>query len=54
MNAELLTIGSELTSGATVNTNAAYLARRLAELGIPCRRQVTVGDERHALVDAVR
>ena len=54
MNAELLTIGAELTSGATVNTNAAYLARRLAQLGIPCQRQVTVGDERHALVDAVR
>ena len=54
MHAELLTIGAELTSGATVNTNAAYLARRLAELGIPCRRQVTVGDERHTLVEALR
>ena len=54
MNAEVLTVGSELTSGATLNTNAAYLARRLAELGIPCRRQVTVGDERSALTDALR
>ncbi|MBI3021451.1 MAG: competence/damage-inducible protein A [Candidatus Omnitrophica bacterium] len=54
MDAELLTIGSELTSGATVNTNAAYLARRLAALGIPCRRQISVGDERTGLAEALR
>ena len=54
MHAELLTVGSELTSGATLNTNAAYLARRLAERGIPCRRQVTVGDERASLTAALR
>ena len=54
MRAEILTIGSELTSGATVNTNAAYLARRLAEAGLPCLRQVTVSDEREGLLDALR
>lgn len=54
MHAELLTIGAELISGATVNTNAAYLARRLAEVGIPCRRQVAVSDERTILREALR
>ena len=54
MKAEILTIGSELTSGATVNTNAAYLARRLAEAGLDCQRQVTVGDEREALLETLR
>ncbi len=54
MHAELLTIGSELTSGATLNTNAAYLARRLAELGIPCQRHVTVSDESQSLTAALR
>ena len=54
MQAELLTIGAELTSGVTVNTNAAYLARRLAELGIPCSRQVTVSDERASIVREIR
>jgi nicotinamide-nucleotide amidase len=54
MNAEILTIGSELTSGATLNSNAAYLARRLADVGLPCQRHVTVGDERVALLDALR
>ena len=54
MHAEILTIGSELTSGSTVNTNAAYLARRLADVGLPCRRQVAVSDERAGLLEALQ
>jgi nicotinamide-nucleotide amidase len=54
MEAELLTIGSELMSGSTVNTNAAFLARRLAEAGIPCQRQVAVSDDRASLSRALR
>jgi len=53
MQAEVLTIGSELTSGATVNSNAAYLARRLAACGIVCQRQVAVSDERLSLRTAL-
>ena len=34
-SAEILCIGTELLIGDIVNTNAAYLARRLAEMGIP-------------------
>jgi len=54
MRAELLTVGSELLSGATINTNAAYLSRRLAEVGIACRRHTTVGDERASLLEALQ
>ncbi len=54
MRVELLTVGSELISGATVNTNAAYLARRLAEAGLPCARQTAVGDELNGLRAALR
>jgi len=54
MRAELLTIGSELTRGATVNTNAAYLARQLVRLGITCHRQVVVPDEPSAVIQALR
>ena len=54
MDAELLAIGSELTSGHTVNTNAQYLARRLQELGIACVRQVTVADDPLLIMQAVR
>jgi nicotinamide-nucleotide amidase len=54
MRAELLTIGAELTSGATLNTNAAYLSRRLAEIGIPCQRQTTVSDERSVIIEVLQ
>jgi len=54
MHAELLTIGSELVSGATINTNAAYLARRLGDAGIRCDRQVAVGDAPGPLAAALR
>jgi nicotinamide-nucleotide amidase len=54
METELLTIGSELTSGATVNTNAAELAQRLASLGIRVQRCVSVGDERADVIEALR
>ncbi len=46
MNAHLLSIGNELTLGQTVDTNAAWLAQRLAAVGVLCTRHVTVADER--------
>ena len=54
MRVEVLTIGSELISGATVNTNAAYLARRLSEIGLPCRQQISVSDDANSLRDTLQ
>lgn len=58
MDAELLTIGSELVSGATVNTNAAEIARALAGVGVRVARQVAVADAheplRRAVLDALQ
>ncbi|MFQ5491120.1 MAG: CinA family nicotinamide mononucleotide deamidase-related protein, partial [Phycisphaerae bacterium] len=54
MKAELLSVGSELTSGLTVDTNSAWLAGRLARLGIEVGRQVTVGDDLDAIKEALR
>lgn len=50
-SAEIICVGTELLMGQTLNTNAGYLARQLAELGIPSFRQTVVGDnvERLAL-----
>jgi len=42
--AEILCVGTELLIGDIVNTNAAYLSRRLAALGIGVYRQAVVGD----------
>lgn len=46
MNAQILSIGNELTLGQAVDTNSAWLAQRLAERGILCTRHVTVADDR--------
>lgn len=42
--AEILCVGTELLLGDIVNTNAAYLSRKLAELGISVYHQTVVGD----------
>lgn len=54
MRIELLTIGDELTSGLTVDTNAAEIARRLADLGLRVDRVTTLRDDLDALVAEVR
>ncbi len=54
MNAELIAVGTELLLGFTVNQDTAFLGRVLAGLGIPCRRQVTVGDNPGRLAQALR
>lgn len=53
MPATLLSIGDELTLGQTIDTNAAYLAARLARLGIACDRHLTVPDDTRAIADAI-
>lgn len=54
--AEILCVGTELLLGDVVNTNAAFLAKRLASLGIAVYHQTVVGDHpvrlRTALSDA--
>lgn len=54
MNAEILCVGTELLLGDIVNTNAAYIARGLAECGIACYYQTVVGDNPERLKNALR
>lgn len=44
MNAEIVSVGTELLLGDILNTNAQYLSRRLADLGIDLFSQVVIGD----------
>lgn len=44
MNCEILCVGTEILLGDIVNTNAHYLSRRLAELGVNVLYQTAVGD----------
>lgn len=45
MQAAIISIGTELTLGQTVDTNSAWLAQRLAEVGIESTVHVTLADE---------
>ena len=54
MNVELLTIGTELLLGFTVDTNAAHIARTLGEIGVRVVRRATVYDRGEDIRDAVR
>ena len=52
MNCEILAVGTELLLGNTVNTNAADLSVRLAELGVNVFWHTVVGDNPARLADA--
>lgn len=54
LTAELLSIGSELTTGETRDTNAAELARDLTEAGVVVERLTALPDELEAVRDALR
>jgi len=54
MNAEIISIGTELLLGHIVNTNAAYLSRKLSELGVDIYYQTTVGDNPQRLTHTIR
>ena len=54
MLAAILTIGNELVSGDTENTNASWLARRLESLGVQVVLSAAVPDETDRIVDLVR
>ncbi len=53
MNAEILSVGTELLLGNIVNTDARDLAVTLSELGINVFWQTVVGDNRARLTEAV-
>ncbi len=53
MNLELLTIGTELLLGFTVDTNGAELARALSAVGVRIVRRTSVGDDPAAIRDGV-
>lgn len=45
MKAEILSIGTEITSGQNLDTNSQWLSRRLAAVGIPVGFHTTVADD---------
>lgn len=54
MICEILSVGTELLMGQIANTDAQFLARRLAMLGITMHRQTTVGDNPGRVKEALK
>src|SRR5947209_10478575 len=54
MQCEILSVGSELTSGQNLDTNSQWLSRRLAEVGVGVGWHTTIADDLDANVDAFR
>jgi nicotinamide-nucleotide amidase len=54
MDVELVSIGTELLLGYTIDTNSAFFARQAAGQGIRVVRRVTVGDGPEEIAEAVR
>lgn len=44
MKVEIISIGTELTSGQNLDTNCQWLSRRLAEIGVPVAFHTTIAD----------
>lgn len=53
MFVELITTGSELLLGSTLNSHQQWIGQQLAAIGMPVSRQLTVPDAGTAIADAV-
>ena len=51
MKAEIISIGTELLLGETIDTNSNYLSKELQEIGIDLLWTTQVGDNFERLVD---
>ncbi|MES0344817.1 MAG: competence/damage-inducible protein A, partial [Anaerolineales bacterium] len=54
MEAEIITIGTELLLGELVDTNTRYIARALREIGLDLYRTSTVGDNIDRIAEEVQ
>jgi len=54
MFAEILATGDEIRSGALIDSNSAYIAEKLEEIGIAVTRHSCVGDDFEALVSILK
>ena len=53
MKADIITIGDEILIGQIIDTNSAWIAARLGEIGLSVRRKYSIGDRREEIVAAV-
>ena len=53
MKVSILSIGNELLSGKTINTNANWLGKKLTNIGCRVERQVVVSDQEKPIINAL-
>lgn len=53
-NLQLLLTGNELINGDVIDTNSAYIAKQIKELGIDVTRRVTLADNLTGLVNEIK
>ena len=54
MKAEIVCVGTELLLGDILNTNAQYISRRLADMGVDVYYQTVVGDNNERVKKAYK
>jgi len=54
MRVEIIATGSELLLGEQVDTNSAYMARRLREVGLLVKYKTVVGDDEAGMVESIQ
>ncbi|MDR1164857.1 MAG: hypothetical protein LBO66_03120 [Deltaproteobacteria bacterium] len=54
LKAALISTGTEITQGLSVDTNSAFLAQKLASLGVVPAKHVSVPDDLNLLIEALR
>lgn len=53
MKAEIISVGTELLLGEIIDTNAAFLSQRMADLGLDVLHRQTLGDNLQRLSEAI-
>jgi nicotinamide-nucleotide amidase len=51
---EIIGVGTELLLGQIINTNAAWIGQRLADVGWDCLRHTVVGDNEQRIAETIR
>ncbi len=54
MHAEIIAIGTELTTGAKLDTNSQWLSVELASVGLPVLAHTTIADDLPAMIELLR
>src|SRR5437868_7342703 len=54
MQASIVTVGSELTSGQIINKNAAWISKNLQAFGVSTATQVVIPDDRQLILQALQ